>query len=146
MLRIKPSELKKFRTDQWERQNKICPLCSKEILPEESVMDHDHKNGNVRRVLHRSCNMVEGKILSYCKRSKSDDPVDFLQNLIRYWQTDFSSEPEHPGHQNEIIKRFKRQNRPEMIQQLTESGIEYDPNGTKAELIKIFSNSFKVKK
>lgn len=49
----------------WKRQGGICPLCEKAIdlkIPREGVMDHDHDTGEVRGVLHRSCNAAEGKV------------------------------------------------------------------------------------
>ena len=49
----------------WKRQGGICPLCGKEIdikIPREGVMDHDHDSGEVRGILHRSCNAAEGKV------------------------------------------------------------------------------------
>lgn len=49
----------------WKKQDGLCPLCGKEIdikIPREGVMDHDHDSGEVRGILHRSCNAAEGKV------------------------------------------------------------------------------------
>lgn len=49
----------------WKKQGGLCPLCGKEIdikIPREGVMDHDHDSGEVRGILHRSCNAAEGKV------------------------------------------------------------------------------------
>lgn len=49
----------------WKKQGGLCPLCGKEIdikIPREGVMDHCHDSGEVRGILHRSCNAAEGKV------------------------------------------------------------------------------------
>lgn len=52
---------RKFLSDQ----GGLCPLCGKPIdmsILREGVLDHDHDSGEIRGVLHRSCNAGEGKI------------------------------------------------------------------------------------
>ncbi|APU03171.1 endonuclease VII [Ralstonia phage phiAp1] len=47
------------------KQGGLCPLCGEVIdltKPREGVIDHDHDTGEIRGVLHRSCNSGEGKI------------------------------------------------------------------------------------
>lgn len=109
--KLKHGELKAFREKLIEEQDRLCPLCGLELLPEESVLDHCHTTGHVRQALHRSCNSAEGTILHWAgQRSKGDDHVEFTRNLITYWEQDYSDRPLHPKH-GKPIKRRKRKAR-----------------------------------
>lgn len=107
-MRLKVKEKKEFREKLLKDQNRICPLCLTEILVGEDTLDHCHETGRVRRVLHRSCNQVEGRILSWIRRSRSTDHQQFLEQLVQYWRTDYSEMPLHPSHQSEIEKKISR--------------------------------------
>lgn len=73
-------------------QNGLCPLCKKHIdlkIKGEGVVDHDHDTGEIRGVLHRSCNAAEGKIANAAARwgAKSASYVDviaYLESLVQY--------------------------------------------------------------
>lgn len=73
-------------------QGGLCPLCGKEIdttIKGEGVIDHDHDTGEIRGVLHRSCNAAEGKITNAaarwgCKSSKYTDIIPYLERLTQY--------------------------------------------------------------
>lgn len=108
--RLKQSEIKEYREKLIAKQKDICPVCKTELRPEDSALDHCHKTGHVRAALHRSCNGAEGRILQWAgARSRGDDPVEFLQNLIRYWKRDWSKNPIHPKHG--VPKRRKKRRR-----------------------------------
>lgn len=99
MNRLQAKELKEYREKQLHSQKNICPLCETEVLPEEATLDHCHVTGHVRQVLHRSCNAAEGRILSWAgRRSRGDDPVKFLKNLLKYWGKSYLKNPIHPIH------------------------------------------------
>ncbi len=73
-------------------QNGLCPLCGKPIdltIKGEGVIDHDHDTGEIRGVLHRSCNAAEGKISNAAARwgAKSSHYMDiivYLESVVAY--------------------------------------------------------------
>ena len=73
-------------------QGGLCPLCGKPIdysIALEAVVDHNHDTGEIRGVLHRSCNAAEGKVSNAAGRwgAKSTsyaDIIPFLENLVSY--------------------------------------------------------------
>ena len=73
-------------------QHGLCPLCNLRIdttIKGEGVLDHDHDTGEIRGVLHRSCNAAEGKISNAAARwgAKSSSYVDiipYLESLVQY--------------------------------------------------------------
>ena len=102
-------EIKDYRLAQLKRQRHKCPLCGERIEEAEATLDHCHVTGHVRKVLHRSCNAAEGKILHWAKvRSRGDDHILFLRNLIKYWKSDFSDTPVHPTHGKPRKRRPRR--------------------------------------
>lgn len=105
--RLKHSDIKKYRERLLKQQRYKCPLCQQELLPEDAVLDHDHETGHVRRVLHRSCNQAEGRILSWAKRSRSDNPKQFVKNLVNYWALNFTNKPLHPSHLSPTEKKLR---------------------------------------
>lgn len=107
--RLRQSEIKKYREKQWREQDRVCPLCGKRILKDQAVLDHNHGDGNIRMVLHRQCNHVEGRVLDWIKRvGNGVNPVEFLENLLSYWEQDFSKNPLHPNHLTENEKEIKK--------------------------------------
>lgn len=76
-------------------QSGLCPLCSKHIdlrIKGEGVLDHDHDTGEIRGVLHRSCNAAEGKISNAAARwgaksAKYSDVIEYLESVVGYLKT-----------------------------------------------------------
>lgn len=110
-MKLRASQVKEYRERQIRRQKGVCPLCKEELLPEDATLDHCHTTGHVRQALHRSCNSAEGRILMWAgQRSRGDDPVEFIRNLLRYWQKDFTGKPIHHTHG----RKKKRKRKPRM--------------------------------
>lgn len=93
IYKIPRSQQRTFLLKLHKEQGGICPLCSKHIdLTEKgaAVMDHCHESGQVRGILHRSCNAAEGKVANAAGRwgAKSMDydtaVVPFLERLVAY--------------------------------------------------------------
>lgn len=62
MRKITKASVHIIRDNQLKLQAFICPLCKEVIKNEDAVLDHDHKTGQNRAVLHRGCNAALGKI------------------------------------------------------------------------------------
>lgn len=65
----------------FEKQNGICPVCNKH-LPKETkkqCMDHNHKTGFVRALVHRGCNVWVGRV--------EQDP-DLPERILNYLRKD----------------------------------------------------------
>lgn len=125
--KLKIREVREYRKKLLHEQKNICPLCSTEIFPGEDTLDHNHETGHVRKVLHRSCNQVEGRILSWIRRSRASkgEELKFLKNLVRYWSTECIQTPIHPNHKTDtdrkvsaLRKRLKRAKRRSTKQRL----------------------------
>ncbi len=41
-------------------QKGLCALCGKEMLNTRTAVDHDHKSGKIRGILHSTCNVLLG--------------------------------------------------------------------------------------
>lgn len=73
-------------------QGGLCPLCGNEIdltIKGEGVIDHDHDTGEIRGVLHRSCNSAEGKVANAAGRWGAKSTaysaiIPWLDNLLAY--------------------------------------------------------------
>lgn len=61
-MRIKHSEIKRYRHQILAEQGDKCALCGHSIDSTEAVLDHNHKSGYIRGTLHRGCNSFLGKI------------------------------------------------------------------------------------
>ena len=114
--RLKPKEVPDLRKKLLAAQNGRCPLCGKMILPKDAVLDHDHDTGRCRQVLHRTCNGIEGRVLSWLRRNgQGVKPITMLRNLLDYWMQDYEEQPFHPTHKSDIEeeatklrKKYKR--------------------------------------
>lgn len=77
------------------KQGGLCAVCKKEISLQvmgnksDYVVDHCHETGEIRGVLHRSCNAAEGKVTNAAgrwgaKSTKYEDIIPFLEQLVQY--------------------------------------------------------------
>lgn len=85
----------------------MCPLCETEIQTGHDTLDHCHQSGHTRRVLCRNCNQIEGRVLSWLRRSYTE-PITFLRNLVMYWEQDYEDTPIHPNHKTDIEKKIMK--------------------------------------
>jgi hypothetical protein len=97
-MKLKHSEIKNYRTQQLLEQNNCCALCLEPII-DDAVLDHDHRSGCLRRVLHRGCNALLGHIENNMPRNKMTNQrlTVFAQRLIEYITTEHTL-IRHPTH------------------------------------------------
>ena len=108
-MKLKHSEIRDWRIRQLGTQDYFCALCHDSIEPTEAVLDHDHKTGLLRQVLHRGCNSMLGKIENNMPRSKMtiDRLEVFTTNLIEYI-TKQHTEVLHPTYKTKEERKMKR--------------------------------------
>lgn len=110
-MRLKHSEVKPFREQQLIRQGQCCSLCGEEII-DDAVLDHCHKTGKIRRVLHRGCNVLLGKIENNMLRNRITIQrlKGITQNLVGYLEQEYG-DIVHPTHRTEEEKALLRKKR-----------------------------------
>lgn len=59
--KLKSKDVKPTRLALLEAQGWKCAICKLPCDEEKAVLDHCHKGGHIRAVLHRSCNSLLGK-------------------------------------------------------------------------------------
>lgn len=108
--KIKQKDVKKLREDYLKRQKGICPLCQLPIAKDKAVLDHDHSSGHIRKVLHRHCNVLEGKLANWYRSYGAPNSVDLhvlLSSIRDYHAADYTDQPLHYLHKTEKDKKIK---------------------------------------
>lgn len=97
MIKLKYKEVSPLRVRLLDQQSGCCRLCEQPIV-DDAVLDHDHKTGEIRGVLHRGCNALLGKLENNLARNRVDlgRLAKFSENLISYLTSDPQSEFLHP--------------------------------------------------
>ena len=107
-MKLKYSEVKPLREKLLSEQDARCALCEQLVL-EDAVLDHDHKTGVIRGVLHRGCNALLGKIENNMPRNRIDlgRMARIADNLIKYITADARSEFLHPTFKTPEERKMK---------------------------------------
>ena len=97
-MKLKTTQIKAYRETQLLNQDHKCALCGENII-EDAVLDHCHKTGLIRQVLHRGCNSMLGKIENSMPRSRVDIRrlEGIAHNLVNYL-TQIHTDVRHPTH------------------------------------------------
>ena len=84
-MKLKYKEVKPLRDKMLAEQEYCCSLCGDTII-DDAVLDHDHKTGRIRSVLHRGCNAMLGKIENNMPRNRMTMHrlERFCNNVIKY--------------------------------------------------------------
>ncbi len=115
LVKVPRTGMRAFAARMLLQQGGMCPLCGKEIdlkIKGEGVIDHDHDTGQIRGILHRSCNAAEGKISNAAARwgaksAKYEDIIPYLLSVVQYLQKPASNFV-YPMHKTADEKRDDR--------------------------------------
>lgn len=99
LRKISRAQLRNWTILQLRSQDGRCRLCGEPIdtsvqgRKSDYVADHDHETGEIRGILHRSCNAAEGKVANAAGRwgAKSMEYVKlipWLESLLAYYKSE----------------------------------------------------------
>lgn len=109
--RLTQREIAAVRADMLIRQKGKCALCGDPIPSSEAVLDHCHRTGHIRGVLHRGCNAALGHIENNAPRYKLTNVsrlTRWLRAIPAYIHGDYGHQPLHPTYRTEEEKRLRR--------------------------------------
>jgi len=97
-MKLLAKNLKQHRLDLLATQGYRCALCGCECSIDQAVLDHCHRYGHVRAVLHRSCNAALGHIEN--NRFGVKDMRAFMSGVLSYLDTHKYAQDSliHPAH------------------------------------------------
>ena len=114
--KIKQSDVAGLRATMLSSQSYRCALCGHSLDPANAALDHDHKSGRVRAVVHSDCNILLGKIENfigrYGKRMVTSGRLyGFLRGASEYMGLDWSHNPLHYKHktdEDKLLLKYRR--------------------------------------
>ena len=108
-MKLKRTEIKEYRLNQLTAQSYRCALCDEVLNPIEAVLDHDHKTGLIRQVLHRGCNAMLGKIENNMARNRMSPErlAKWAVNIVQYI-TKTHCDLIHPTHLTKEERAMKK--------------------------------------
>ena len=109
-MKAKPKDIKPLREQYLGEQLGLCALCREPIDATEAVLDHCHKSGHIRSVLHRGCNAYIGSMENGLARNKIT-PSRLTMILANFESYRISLKPiQHPTHKTpeEKLARAKK--------------------------------------
>ena len=112
-MRIKPKDIKPLRESILLEQQGLCAICREPLASDEAVLDHCHKTGYIRAVLHRGCNAYIGHLENNMARNRITHSR--LETILSNFQTYVASYKLllHPTHRTpeERMARTKKRAR-----------------------------------
>ena len=123
MRKISRSQLRAWAIGHIKtKQGGLCPLCGKPISLQvmgnksDYVVDHDHETGEIRGVLHRSCNAAEGKVSNAAARwgaksTKYKDIIPWLHSMLNYLENNEGTGIIYPDHKTPEEREERRKQR-----------------------------------
>lgn len=112
--RLTQREIATVRAEMLLEQKGRCALCGDPIPSSEAVLDHCHKTGHIRGVLHRGCNAALGHIENNAPRYKLTSVARltrWLRAIPAYIHGDYGHRPLHHTYRTEDEKRRLRNQR-----------------------------------
>jgi hypothetical protein len=111
-VKLSASKVKEYREALLAAQGGRCVLCGEVIADGEDVLDHDHKSGHVRAVLHRGCNAMLGHIENNRARNHLTGARlwRWLANVQAYLMAQYADKPLHHTHRTveQKVERTKK--------------------------------------
>jgi hypothetical protein len=120
-MRLKPKDIKSWKAKHWTG---YCDLCKEPLSLEDSVGDHNHQTGQMRGILHRRCNSLEGVITRALKRFGFQRHPKFLDELVAYSNSRRFAEL-HPTYRTSEEKKEKAKRRRKALNRQSTG----EPNG-----------------
>ena len=108
---LKASYIAAYRELELAAQGGLCALCQEPIEPGKAVLDHDHKTGQIRGVLHRGCNALEGHIVNSLPRNLITPQR--LTAIFENWEQ-YHAQPKdllHPSHRTAEQRKIRARKR-----------------------------------
>jgi hypothetical protein len=104
-MKAKQKDIKPLREQYLKEQMGLCALCREPVNQEDAVLDHCHKTGYLRAVLHRGCNCYIGAMENNLARNKitPERLAMILANFLAYKHT--TKPILHPSHKTLEEKR-----------------------------------------
>ena len=109
--RLKAAGIAAYRELELTAQGGLCALCGEAIEAGKAVLDHDHKSGRIRGVLHRGCNALEGTITNALPRNLITP--ERLQAIFANWARYHSTPKDllHPSHRTAEERKARAKKR-----------------------------------
>ena len=109
--RLKAAAVRAYRELELAAQGGRCALCQEPIESGKAVLDHDHKSGLIRGVLHRGCNALEGNITNALPRNLITPQrlAGIFANWDQYHQT--PKNLLHPSHRTQEERKIRAKKR-----------------------------------
>lgn len=100
MQKLKNSEIALLRAQLLTEQQGLCALCLEMIEDGKAVLDHCHETGQIRAVLHRGCNAMEGIVKNNMRRNLMT--LERMQNFLARiaWYQSQLKPVLHPTHKS----------------------------------------------
>lgn len=113
MRKLKTTEVKGERERLRATQGSRCAICQRTVSSDAAVLDHDHRTGAVRAVLHRGCNSLLGKLENNAARYGVLDIGTFTNGVAAYLRAHMTNITGliHPLHKTDEEKRVLRNKR-----------------------------------
>lgn len=84
LTKLKPRDIKPMREQIHAEQLGLCAICNELVQPDEAVLDHCHRTGYIRAVLHRGCNAYIGHMENNMARNRITP--ERLQSILANFQ------------------------------------------------------------
>ena len=107
-MKLKYKDIATVRAARMIKQNGCCALCG-EPIQDDAVLDHDHKSGRIRTVLHRGCNALLGKLENNLARNKMsmNRLEQFSKNIVKYITQEYE-DVIHPTYLTKEERKMKQ--------------------------------------